>query len=266
VQVCPFKLNGAVALKSYKDALVRNESRIQGARTSPASFNPSYHGIVDVEENKRHCPNGNAFVVHSVVLTAKHVVPPTNVVHLRFPEDQLASTTEMVQYRDLDLAWVDKTKARLNTVKGYKAAPATVGEACWVISYKLTPDGRKYPTMSPGFVIPPTTVFREYKGVLSHTCNTDPGDSGCPVFNEQGLVIGVHTHGVTLESFLSEFKRLTGLNFDCPAATKRYIEDEGLQREIAAIAEGRGASANAFVAFTPQMVQDFRTPGTMLTH
>lgn len=129
------------------------------------------------------------------ILTAAHVDEPGRVYKATFPDGRSCIAVGLGK---IELA-VDKTRpdaAMLKIIKGNNWPFAEVAnsdnlkvnEPCLSISYPESLNQPK-PALRLGYV----SVVKNERGFIKSTCIMEPGDSGGPLFDYMGRVVGIHS-------------------------------------------------------------------------
>lgn len=130
-----------------------------------------------------------------IILTAAHVGRTGKVYQIIFPDgkESIAIGMGRIQYLDAAVLKINKPGSWPYAEMGWSSS-LKINEPCVSIA-------------SPGSFVPPKTVIRfgyvadplEYnRQMIRTTCLMEPGDSGGPVFDLLGRVIGLHSK-ITLE-------------------------------------------------------------------
>lgn len=175
-------------------------------QTTAKLYQQSSPAVITIKNGKGH---GSGFLVSSdgLIITNAHVIDNgPRIVTVTFPNGQQASADLLGFAKDgIDLAALQiyqkpklpfLTLARPNTIQ--------VGQSIFVIG---TPLKEAYQnTLSKGII----SRLDRTKGILQHDANTNPGNSGGPVLNTQGQIVGVHFSGDAQGSVYNEQGQVIG--------------------------------------------------------
>lgn len=136
--------------------------------------------------------HGSGFLVDEVglVLTNSHVVKHSKHFKVRFFNNQQVDGKVLYQDREHDIAvlWIN-----LSGIENYKILElknskplVEVGEELISIGSPLDADNLNS-TVTSGIV----SKFKD--GIITHDASINPGNSGGPLFNSEGLVVGINT-------------------------------------------------------------------------
>lgn len=193
---------------------------------------------------------GNTYIV----LTVKHVVEATDLTYsVRTYEGKhyrLVDIQRLKSSNDLDIAIVkfDSSKEYPTATLGNSAQVGT-GTPMYVYGYPARINGQNYerqPEFSPGFIT--SREDSRPKGYAMHyTAPTWKGMSGCPVFDADGRVIGIHGEGENVgfvKTDLSDKEPLkTGFNAAIPISTfTAQLSQLGINRSKLTIENSRADS------------------------
>ncbi|GAA0382594.1 S1C family serine protease [Bacillus horti] len=139
---------------------------------------------------------GSGVIIHPKghILTCHHVVDGMNMIRIKLgSEQQLYQGKVVLEYPEKDIAIVEiQAKERFKEVKFGSSKKATVGENVFAIG---NPFGFDY-TLTTGIISGKnrqiSTEEHEYNFVLQTNTALNPGNSGGPLFNSKGRVIGIN--------------------------------------------------------------------------
>ncbi len=160
-------------------------------QTASRVYQKASPAVVTVKNGSGH---GSGFLVSpdGIIITNAHVVADgPRVVTVKFSNGQQASADVIGFAKNgVDLA-VLRIYNRQNLPYLPLARPnsAKVGESVFVIGTPLEEDYQN--TLTQGII----SRLDPQKGQIQHSANTNPGNSGGPVLNSQGQVVGVHYQG-----------------------------------------------------------------------
>jgi serine protease Do len=158
-------------------------------QTTARLYQQSSPAVITIKNGKGH---GSGFLVSSdgLIITNAHVVANgPRIVTIVFPNGRQAAADLLGFAKGgIDLAALRiyqqpklpfLTLARPNTIQ--------VGQSIFVIGTPL--DETYQNTLSQGII----SRLDRAQGILQHDANTNPGNSGGPVLNAQGQIVGVHS-------------------------------------------------------------------------
>lgn len=139
-----------------------------------------------------HCGTGVAVSRSGKVVTAAHVVEGQTRVQVAFPDGRTAEAAVLNANLNADIA--------LLAIEGLDTVPtATIGDSLAlrpgddvaVVGYHDPVADGPEPALTPGTV----SIFREGGGftIIVTSCGVNPGDSGAPMVDRKGEVIGIVT-------------------------------------------------------------------------
>lgn len=142
----------------------------------------------------------------SVILTNRHVIEGLKYVLVRngLGEVRRAEAFELSDSDDLALLFLEEpydTRYVLN-VEDFNSG--STGENVFVMGYPMAfTFGAFHPTITTG-IISNQLGFGETAGEMQITAEVNPGNSGGPVFNKYGEIIGVATGGINKQYIMDE--------------------------------------------------------------
>lgn len=147
--------------------------------------------VVTIKNGSGH---GSGFIISAdgLIITNAHVVANgPRIVTVKFNDGRQVSADVIgFAHKGVDLAALkiyDST--RLPSLPIAPANSTQVGENIFVIGTPLTEDYQN--TLARGMI----SRLNPQKGTLQHSANTNSGNSGGPVLNNRGQVVGVHFSG-----------------------------------------------------------------------
>ncbi|WP_181182475.1 S1 family peptidase [Sphingobacterium lumbrici] len=124
------------------------------------------------------------------ILTAGHAVIPNNIYQVTFPDGRMCKAKGLGVIPDLDIAMMvilDKGKWPFAEMGWSSVLESNM--PCFSIAYPGSFSCKK-PTVRFGYVL---GQLKGAAGFIRNTCLMEPGDSGGPLFDMQGRVIGTHS-------------------------------------------------------------------------
>ncbi|MSQ40823.1 MAG: trypsin-like serine protease [Dehalococcoidia bacterium] len=134
---------------------------------------------------------GTGFLVDpaGIILTAGHVVKDATVVTIEFSDGRKLEGTVKGRHLGGDVAVISVGASNLPVLKLGDSAALRPGDNVIKIGYALGLKGD--PTVSTGIVSALRTEARTKVDYIQFDAQTNPGDSGGPVLNMQGNVVGI---------------------------------------------------------------------------
>lgn len=157
----------------------------------------------------------SAVIVSSdgLVLSAGHAVSPNRRYTLYLSDGRRVSAVGLGSNDRVDCAMLKITKAGpWPTVELGDSSSLVVNQPCISISHPGRYDAKRGPVVRLGHVIDPMTS----NGMIQSSAKMEPGDSGGPLLDINGRVIGIH----------SNIRLTVDRNYDVPvAAFKKYWDE-----------------------------------------
>lgn len=148
---------------------------------------------------------GTGFLVRSdgLVLTAYHVVQKAKTIKVRCQGQELVTATLGERSQHLDLAILHTPLSGTPYLPVADPRSARAGDPVFTMGFPAALYLGPEPKFSAGAISSLTGQGREGARLLI-SAPTQPGNSGSPVLNMDGTVVGVVTAGVTEEDFLRD--------------------------------------------------------------
>lgn len=151
-------------------------------------------GFDTLQQQRTSAQFSGVVVKDNFILTAAHVVTPGNTYKVFFPDGEEAiaqalGKIELLEDRsrpDVALMKILKGKDRPGVV--ISLADIHLGDPCLSIAYPESLD-QAQPTIRFGKIMEPLNT----RGFIRSTALMEPGDSGGPLFNLSGELIGLHS-------------------------------------------------------------------------
>ena len=155
---------------------------------------------------------GTGFIVHEagLVITNKHVVEGDSQVGIRLATGEEYQGEVLNTHPTLDLAYIEIESG--NTFRPLALGDSDeirVGDNVVAIGFPLGPELGREPSVTRGII----SAKREDLGFLQTDASLNPGNSGGPLLNESGCVVGVNTGGIV---GTGEGQAISGINFAIP--------------------------------------------------
>lgn len=179
--------------QELKQSIVSIEGLKSGNRREARPFSP-FGPSRQVEERK--ISYGSGVIIHprGRVLTCHHVVDGMNLIRLKIGSDKTVYQGRVIFSNPAkDIAIVElQTNKRFKQIRFGSSKKATVGESVFAIG---NPFGFDY-TLTTGVISGKNrfiaTEEHDYQAVLQTDTALNPGNSGGPLFNARGQVIGIN--------------------------------------------------------------------------
>jgi len=186
--------------------LVRNwkpKGRIKTAESPPPTITPQPPRTSQPPKSKNVAiATGTGFLFGSqdYIITNYHVVKGTSAVKVKFTNDEMIDATVVARDTQNDVAILKLTKSpsfQSREMKFGDSAMVRMGDKVFTIGYPHTGIMGLNPKYTEG-VISAVTGIRDNPTVFQTTVPIQPGNSGGPLFNEKGEVIGLTTSSLSL--------------------------------------------------------------------
>lgn len=180
-------MSSVVTIKSTQPALAQ---AVQEQITT-SLYQKASPAVVTIKTGNGH---GSGFLVSQdgLIITNAHVVEGgPQIVTVKFNNGQQVSA-DVIGFAKggVDLAALRiYDRRRLPSLSLARPESVKVGQNIFVIGTPLEEDYQN--TLSQGII----SRLDPQKGQIQHSANTNPGNSGGPVLNSQGQVVGVHYQG-----------------------------------------------------------------------
>lgn len=161
------------------------------------------------------------FIADDLVLTAGHVVNDANQITVIFANGKEYKAESWYQDSEVDLGVVVVKTSEVEPTA--KFCNAILGEIVWAIG---NPFGI-FPVVTKGIIsaINMPDDFSHTKNMLIVDCAINPGNSGCPVFNRYGDILGICSWGYNNSQGMSYFVRAE----ICKLVLEKYYAAKALE-------------------------------------
>ena len=183
------------------------ETGVICAPASPADV--MEHVLPSVVQVLTNEGSGSGFIVSDtgLVVTNRHVVEGSRRMNVRLTDGRQLRATIAELHSSLDLAYLEVTSSRVFTpIAIGDSDEIRVGERVIAIGFPLGSDLGSDPSITQGII----SAKRE--GFLQTDASLNPGNSGGPLLDDLGNVIGVNTAGIRE----ADGEVITGINFAIP--------------------------------------------------
>ena len=183
-----------------------------GACTLPAAADVMENALPSVVQVLTDSGSGSGFIVNEggLVVTNQHVVKGSRNIRVRLGTGRIIHPGEVVE-RDqgLDLAYIQiDSRLAFTPIAIGDSDEIRVGENVIAIGFPLGSELGDEATITTGVI----SAKRKDLGFLQTDASLNPGNSGGPLLNGYGYVVGVNTAGVDE----SDGRTITGINFAIP--------------------------------------------------
>ncbi len=180
---------------------------------------PGVPSVADVMENARpsivqvltDTGSGSGFIVNGdgLVVTNAHVVAGYSEVFVRLAEDAEYRGRVTDEHPSLDLAYIKIiSNASFTPIAIGDSDTVRVGSDVIAIGFPLGSELGQDPTVTTGII----SAKRDDLNYLQTDASLNPGNSGGPLLDALGYVVGVNTAGIEE----SDGRKITGINFAIP--------------------------------------------------
>jgi hypothetical protein len=192
--------------------------------------------------------SGSGFIIsgQGLVVTNMHVVNSASRVEARIPSLQLAIPARVAnvdQTNDLALLRIDSTPLKQLRPVPYRLADASaiaVGQDAWTLGFPLGSVMGSAPRLAVG-TINSLTGIQDAPGLLQISAPLQPGNSGGPLFNKHGDIVGVVVASLNAEYLFSKAGILPqNVNFAVKVSLLRNLLESQPDWNAAAAAPSRG--------------------------
>ncbi|MYE39674.1 MAG: trypsin-like serine protease [Chloroflexi bacterium] len=169
----------------------------------------SLPGIVEIRTDSGL---GTGFIVHDagLVITNKHVVEGNSQVNIRLATGGNYQGSVIGTHSTLDLAYIEMESGDTFSPLALSDSDAIrVGDNVIAIGFPLGPELGREPSVTRGII----SAKREDLGFLQTDASLNPGNSGGPLLNENGCVVGVNTGAIV---GTDDGQTISGINFAIP--------------------------------------------------
>lgn len=217
---------GVVTLVSTRLILLFRRLRsaivsIEGVRKERTSTLPFGFQQRPLEKEESKLTYGSGMIIHpnGFILTCYHVVKEMDTIRIRAGNEKGILQGKLIHaVPNKDLAVIKiTTKQRLPIVQFARSANTPIGESVFAIGNPLGFDYTLTQGILSGKKRTLSTEDNQYKQVLQTDAALNPGNSGGPLFNSRGKVIGMNAviipsyqnmgFAIPMEEFLPILKR-----------------------------------------------------------
>lgn len=165
-----------------------------------------------VTKRSQKSGTGTGFVINDqgYIATNVHVIDGGNLIKaIPTNSNTLYDVNVIARSDQLDLAILHAPRINLPPIK-LSLAPLKVGQTVWAIGYPGGADRRNRPAHDP--TVQDGVIGRIFRGawqtqifrIIQHNAPTNPGNSGGPLVDDCGRVIGVNTQASLIKMFVPD--------------------------------------------------------------
>lgn len=223
-----------------------NESEKDGSTAPPEVKRPVFRARAKPEsmpvDHKKSVISGSGVIMHAGrwVLTNRHVVEAVNTIVVRngLGEVRLVEKVILSEKADLAILVLNEPYPAAYSLSDESLIEPKAGEEIYVIGYPLSSIlGRYNPSITEG-IVSKATGFGEKKGGFQLTAKVNPGNSGGPIVNSQGQLVGVTVGRLDKQQVMEEEGFIpSDVNLGIPASTIRDFLEMPEEETIKTAAE-----------------------------
>ena len=170
------------------------------------------NSMASIAEIRTRSGIGTCFIVHDsgLVITNKHVIEGNSQVNIRLATGGNYQGSVLSAHPTLDLAYIKiDSGATFSPLALGDSDTTRVGDNVVAIGFPLGSELGREPSVKRGIV----SAKREDLGFLQTDASLNPGNSGGPLLNEYGCVVGINTGEIV---GTDDGQAVTGINFAIP--------------------------------------------------
>ena len=222
--------------------------------TSPSPADVMENALPSIVQILTDSGSGSGFIVNDggLVVTNQHVVEGSRNIRVRLGTGRITYPGEVVE-RDprLDLAYVQiDSRLEFTPIAIGDSDEIRVGEEVIAIGFPLGSELGDDATITTGVIL----AKREDLDFLQTDASLNPGNSGGPLLNGYGYVVGVNTAGIEE----SDGRTISGINFAIPI--NEIKKPLGSQITSGQPACGSTAASSQNLTLAPTPLTDMPTP------
>ena len=183
-----------------------------GACVSPSTADVMENALPSIVQVLTDSGSGSGFIVNEdgLVVTNQHVVEGSRIVRVRLGTGRSTYPGTVVErHASLDLAYIQiDSRLEFTPIAIGNSDEIRVGEEVIAIGFPLGSELGDEATITTGVI----SAKRENLDFLQTDASLNPGNSGGPLLNGHGYVVGVNTAGMAE----SDGRTITGINFAIP--------------------------------------------------
>jgi S1-C subfamily serine protease len=154
-----------------------------------AKIKPSIALVISADSSGKAVSTGSGFIFSkkNILVTCNHVVKDSASIYIKFPDSQIISAKSVLRDEEHDLALLkfdDKTREPL------KITETTIIKEGMPVIFSGYPLSMQELTTHQGIL---SSITKDITGTTTYLIDgtVNSGNSGCPLMNEDGSVIGV---------------------------------------------------------------------------
>ena len=170
------------------------------------------NALPSISEIRTSSGTGTGFIVHEdgLAITNRHVVEGNSSVDIRLASGERYRGTVINVHPSLDLAYIEiESSGRFKPLALGDSDEIRVGDTVIAIGFPLGSELGREAAVTTGII----SAKREDLGFLQTDASLNPGNSGGPLIDEYGCVVGVNTSGI---GGTDDGQVITGINFAIP--------------------------------------------------
>tara|TARA_B100001063_G_scaffold227925_1_gene238853 strand:- start:971 stop:2713 length:1743 start_codon:yes stop_codon:yes gene_type:complete len=223
-------------INNVKEKLITKKNK-EGKKALPPKNKPKFtpnpgYGIEPFPDYYYDHPvgTGSGFIINEgkQIITNKHVIEGAYKIFIRngFGELRYATIEKISEYDDLALLTLDTPYEPAYSLTIPDDYTLKTGQSALVMGFPLTSAlGDSAPSLTQG-IVSKTTGWGDNIGTFSFTSKANKGNSGGPIFSDNGELIGVTVSKLPKEDFLVNFEFIPedvnfGIKID---RVKRFIQ------------------------------------------
>ena len=183
-----------------------------GACTLPSAADVMENALPSIVQVLTDSGSGSGFIVNEsgLVVTNQHVVEGGRIVRVRLGNGRNTYPGEVVErHSSLDLAYIQiDSRLEFTPIAIGDSDEIRVGEEVIAIGFPLGSELGDAATITTGVI----SAKREDLDFLQTDASLNPGNSGGPLLNGYGYVVGVNTAGIEQR----DGRAISGINFAIP--------------------------------------------------
>lgn len=176
---------------------------------------------IKVESNYSGWEGTGIFVEDDLILTAGHVVDNANEIWIIWSDGRKHKAINWYKETEVDLGII--YIRTLEKEKRLRFDKAIVGEEVYALGNPFA----VFPVLTKGIIsaIDMPDDFGLTKNMLITDCPTNPGNSGCPLFNKNGNILGICSWGYRYSQGMNYYVRAK----ICELALNKYFAIKAME-------------------------------------
>ena len=177
---------------------------------------------IRVDSNYGEWEGTGIFIKDDLILTAGHIVDNANEVWIIWSDGKKHKAVNWYKETEADLGIIYIRTSEKE--KRLCFSETVVGEKVWVIGNPFA----VFPVLTEGIIsaIDMPDNFGLTKNMLITDCSTNPGNSGCPLFNKNGDILGICSWGYRYSQGMNYYTRAK----ICKLALNKYFAIRAMEK------------------------------------